>query len=133
MMLRNLTLLQDIELSHDLLWTDEHEWTPVVAAKEYSLTGALLLEYGTRQAGRPISLQPPDNSMAWHTREIADKLRIWASVPGQQFRLTLDDGRVFNVVFRHEEPPALEAEPVRQMATYTADDYWLVKLKFTEV
>ena len=133
MILRNLTLGQDQQLSHDLLWVDEHEWTPVVSAVEYSLTGALLVENATRQAGRPISLQPPDNSMAWHTRSVADLLRTWSTVPGLQFRLTLDDGRGFNVVFRHHEAPALEAEPVRQMATYDADDYWLVKLKFMEI
>ncbi len=77
MILRNLTLIQDIELSHDLLWTDEHEWTPVVASVEYSLTGALLVENAKRQAGRPISLAPPDNSMAWHSRAVTDLLHAW--------------------------------------------------------
>lgn len=133
MNLRHLTLLQDLTLSHDLQWMDEHAWSPVSSSVEYSLTGALLIEHATRQAGRPLTLQAPDASMAWHTRATADLLRTWAATPGQQFLLTLDDGRSFNVVFRHHEAPALEASPVRGMASYDADDYWQIKLKLMEI
>lgn len=133
MILRNLTTLQDLTLSHDLLWIDEHAWSPVVSNSEYSLTGALLIENATRQAGRPISLQAPDAEMAWHPRSTVDLLRTWASVPGQQFLLTLDDARSFNVVFRHHEPPALEAKPVRNMTSFEADDDWQMTLKFMEI
>ncbi|MFZ6655667.1 hypothetical protein [Undibacterium sp. TJN19] len=133
MILRNIRLAQSLTLSHDLQWIDEHLWSPVVSNAEYTLGGALLIESATRLAGRPISLQPPDAEMAWHTRATADLLRSWATVPGEQFILSLDDGRIFTVVFRHHEPPALEADPVRKMATYDADDYWLIKLKFMEI
>ncbi|NDP58000.1 MAG: hypothetical protein GZ090_01395 [Oxalobacteraceae bacterium] len=133
MILQNLTTLASLTLSHDLLWSDEHGWSPVVASAEYTLTGALLIESAARQAGRPITLKAPDDSMAWHTRAIVDALLAWAGVPGQQFLLTLDDARSFTVVFRHHDAPALESKPVRGFASFDADDYWQVTLKFMEI
>lgn len=133
MILRHLTLLQNIALSHDLLWVDEHSWSPAIANVEYSLTGALIVESATRLAGRHITLQAPDAEMAWHTRSTVDLLRSWCATPGQQFLLTLDDMRSFTVMFRHHEVPAMESTPVSGFATYDADDYWQVTLKFMEV
>lgn len=133
MILKHLGTAQQLTLHHDLLWTDEHNWSPVVQTAEYSLTGALLLESAARQAGRPISLAPPDDTMAWHTRAITDTLLGWAAEAGQQFQLTLDDGRDFTVVFRHHDGAAIDAKPVRGFPTWDADDWWLVSLKFMEV
>lgn len=133
MNLQHLTSLESLTLSHDLLWTDEHAWSPVVQEAEYTLTGALLIETATRQAGRPITLEPPDDSMAWHMRSIVDTLRAWAAEPGQQFLLTLDDGRSFTVIFRHQDAPAIESTPVRGFPTFDADDWWRVSLKFMEI
>lgn len=133
MILKNLTTNEGLTLSHDMRWTDEHSWSPVSSAKEYSLTGTLIIDNAVRQAGRPITLQPPSAEMAWITRAIVEKLRMWAAIPGLQLQLTLDDERVFNVVFRHDEPPALEATPVTQMASYDMDSWWVVNLKMMEI
>ncbi len=133
MILKNLANQQSLTLHHDLMWIDEHAWNPVVSATEYTLSGALVVEYATKQTGRPISLQAPDQTMAWLPRSTVDTLRTWSTVPGTLFELSLDDGRKFNVVFRHHEQPVLEASPVRDMATYDADDDWQVKLKFMEI
>ena len=133
MILTHLTLAQSLTLSHDLLWTDEHAWSPAVASVAYTLTGALLVETAVRQKGRPITLSAADASMAWHTRAVVDQLAVWAATPGQQFFLTLDDARNFNVVFRLQETSPMEAKPVRGFPSYDADDYWQVTLKFMEV
>jgi hypothetical protein len=133
MILRHLTLAQDLALSHDLLWTDEHAWSAVTATSAYSLTGALIIDTATRQAGRPITLSAPDAGMAWHPRSTVDTLHAWSNTPGQQFLLTLDDARTYNVVFRHSENSPIESKPVRGFPTYDADDYWQVTLKFMEI
>lgn len=56
MELKNLNDGAVIRLPDDLLWVDEHAWTPGVASVSYLLTGALLVESAIRQAGRPITL-----------------------------------------------------------------------------
>lgn len=133
MILRHLTLLQDLMLSHDLQWVDEHNWSPAVGHVEYSVTGALIVESALRLAGRPITLHAPDMTMAWHTRTVVDTLALWCKTPGQEFLLTLDDGRSFTVLFRHHDAPAMESKPVRGFASYDPDDYWQVSLKFMEI
>lgn len=133
MILKNLTTNQSLTLSHDMRWMDEHSWSPVSAAKEYTLTGALIIDNSVRQAGRPITLQPPSAEMAWITRANVEILRAWAAIPGLQLQLTLDDGRIFNVIFRHDDPPALEATPVTQMASYDENSWWVANLKMMEI
>ena len=67
MQLKNLSNEVALPLPDDLLWSDEHAWTPAVATVSYLITGALLIQSATRQAGRPITLVgAPD--MAWVTR-----------------------------------------------------------------
>ncbi len=87
MELRQLSSGQTLTLPDDLLWADEHAWTPAVASTTYLITGALLVQSATRQAGRPITLVGPSD-MAWVTRATVAALHAWAALP-----LTLDEGR----------------------------------------
>jgi len=133
MILKNLTSNIQLTLSHDLHWIDEHAWSPVTSNSEYSITGSLILESAVKQTGRSISLESPDNEIAWHTRYEVDTLRAWAAIPGLQMSLTLDDGRQFNVVFRHHEPPAFDATPILGTTTFAQSDPWQFKLKLMEI
>lgn len=133
MRLTHLGLSESLTLSHDLLWVDEHGWVPVISNVTYSLTGALIVESGSRQGGRPITLSPPNANMAWHTRATVDTLHAWAGAPGQQFELELDDGRTFNVMFRHQEASPIDSKPVVGFPAYQAGDPWQVTLKLMEV
>ena len=56
MQLKNLATGVALPLPDDLLWSDEHAWSPAVASTSYLITGALLIQSATRQAGRPITL-----------------------------------------------------------------------------
>src|SRR5512139_3887995 len=115
MQLKNLTDGVVLALPDDLLWTDEHAWSPVVSTISYLLNGALLVQSATRQAGRPITLVGAAD-MAWVTRAVVNLLYSWAAVPlsadSGRFELTLTDTRVFTVAFRHADT-CVEAEPVK--------------------
>ena len=80
MQLKNLADGAALALPDDLLWSDEHAWTPAVASVSYLLTGALLVQSATRQAGRPITLTGALD-MAWVTRAVITTLHAWAAVP----------------------------------------------------
>lgn len=127
---------QSIQLPNDLLWVDELDWTPTVSAETYSLTGALLYEVASKQAGRPITLeQPQDDGLAWVTRATVESLRTWASVPGREMTLVLEypsDTRSFPVVFRHHDT-AIEAKPVKGFPEHSQDDWFSVTLRLLEV
>jgi hypothetical protein len=135
MQLKNLSDEAVLLLPDDLLWSDEHAWTPAVASTSYLITGALLIQSATRQAGRPITLVgAPD--MAWVTRATVDQLRAWAASPVSDitghFTLTFTDGRAFTVAFRHMET-AIEAEPVLGIPARTSTDFYRLTLRFLEL
>ncbi len=135
MQLKNLSDEVALLLPDDLLWTDEHAWTPAVASTSYLITGALLIQSATRQAGRPITLFCAAN-MAWVTRATVEQLRAWASIPvgatTGRFALPLADGRSFPVAFRHVEMP-IEPEPVLGFSARADTDFYRLTLKFLEL
>ena len=135
MQLTNLADGAAIALPDDLLWSDEHAWTPAVASVSYLLTGALLVQSATRQAGRPITLTGPID-MAWVTRAVITTLHTWAAVPldtdSGRFELTLADERVFTVAFRHADT-AIEAEPVLGFPARSDADFYRLTLRFLEI
>lgn len=121
-----------LELPYDLQWTDEFDWHPVQQATEYSTTGALIIDVGMRQAGRPITLEG-DDSTAWMRRSVCDQLRAWAALPGEVFALQLRGvGRA--VVFDHARG-AFEARALIGLAdeAISPDMYYLPRLRFLEV
>jgi len=102
-----------------------------VASTSYLLTGALLVQSATRQAGRPITLVGAVD-MAWVTRAVVSTLHDWAAAPlspaAGRFELTLADGRVFPVAFRHADT-ALEAEPVAGFPARSDTDFYRLTVR----
>lgn len=135
MQLKSLADGAVLTLPDDLLWSDEHAWTPTVASVSYLLTGALLVQSATRQAGRPITLTGALD-MAWVTRSVITTLYDWAAAPlgasTGRFELTLADARVFLVAFRHSET-AIEAEPVLGFPARSPEDKYRLTLRLFEV
>lgn len=135
MQLKNLADEVALLLPDDLLWTDEHSWSPTVASSSYLITGALLIQSATRLAGRPITLVgAPD--MAWVTRATVEQLRLWAALAltdsTGRFLLSLADGRAFTVAFRHTET-VIDAEPVLGFPARADTDFYRLTLRFLEL
>jgi hypothetical protein len=123
-------LLGSVALPADMVWTDEFNWPTVIRSTEYSLSGALIVDAGQRQAGRPITLAGAADG-GWVSRATVDALRVLAcELPGV-FVLALADGRSFNVTFSPDE--ALSAEPVVAFSDPGADTWYVVTVKLIEV
>ena len=130
--LTNNTTDVEIELDPDLLWTNQYQWSPILQAEEYSLTGALILQQGERTAGRPIDLEPPDDGAAWMPLSMLKTLSDWAKIPGLE--LTLDvRGEIMTVVFRHQDQPAVSGRPVVDFSDPADSDFFLITLRFQEI
>ena len=135
MQLKNLATGVALLLPDDLLWADEHAWSPAVTAVSYLLTGALLVQSATKQAGRPITLVGPSD-MAWVTRATMATLHTWAAAPlaatSGRFELTLRDARVFTVAFRHADT-AIDAEPVLGFPAQSDTDFYRITLRLMQL
>lgn len=129
MQLTDATTGQSVSIPDGLIWTDEFEWSPVETNQSYSLTGALIIEQGTKQTGRPISLSC-DDDMNWASRSVVETLRSWSSTAGR--RMTLDIGGVSHpVMFASGNP--ITAKPVKNLPSFDSGDYFHLSLKLIEV
>lgn len=119
-----------VTLPDDILWSDEFAWHPVEQRVDQTITGALIVQAATRQAGRPITLQSGQN-FAWLTRAQLDTLKTWAAVAGKTLTLNIR-GVARSVMFRHNDG-AIEAEMVMYHAAPTASDYYVCVVRFLEI
>lgn len=122
-----------IALNAGCVWTDEFDWSPVEATKEYGLTGALIIDQAVRQNGRPITLAASEEK-GWKdmTRTVVAQLYALTAETGQTYSLTLADGRTFDVIFRPGEEP-ITARPLRDRENPPADWPYIITLRLTEV
>ena len=131
-----ITLEKDgtvIDLSPDLLWSDEFSWSRVSQGTERSIDGALLIDVWARSsAGRPITLTGTERH-AWMYRSEVKALRSWLALEGQVFTLTIN-GEPFTVLFDHGTDEVSRAFVVSPLVDYSdPQDYHLycnVTLRF---
>lgn len=125
--------LDGLSLPAGMIWQDEFDWSPALSSLEYSLTGALVIDGGTRQSGRPITLAASDDR-GWSgmTRDKLLALRSKAAVAGATYALLLADGRTFNVAFRPGEEP-ITARQVWDREVPPADWPYIVTLRLIEI
>jgi hypothetical protein len=119
-----------VALSDDFDFPNEFTWEPIRQTKTYSVTGALLVEVGTRQTGRLITLQGSD-TYAWVTRAQLGDLREMAANPAVNMTL-LFRGVTYTVRFDYESG-AIEARPVADFRDPQPTDYFVVTLRFYEI
>ncbi|MFN3415887.1 MAG: hypothetical protein ACK4ZD_06175 [Caldimonas sp.] len=122
---------QTLALPDTLAWIDEFTWSPVVQTTEHTVTGALVVDAGVRQAGRQITLEG-DADTVWATRALVAELQAWASVPGQTYVLTLR-GQQRSVIFDHERGGISATEPVAFFSDPAPTDFVGLSLRFIEV
>jgi hypothetical protein len=121
-----------LDLGDRLVWSDEYSWHPVKQSTSPSTTGALLVDVGVLQAGRPIT-QEGAQSNAWITRATCDTLKAWAAIPAAEMVLVLR-GTPHTVIFDHERT-GFEAQALWRLADgeHTAQEVFLPTLRFLEV
>ena len=118
-----------VELPGDLFWTDRYSWRSVTSSAEYTLTGALVVEYDQRQAGRPITLEG-DTTRAWMGRATADTLQAWANTPAAVMQLDWH-GETHTVEWRHSDG-ALDVRAVRELLPHDSEDRVIATLRLME-
>lgn len=120
-----------VELPDDLLRTDEHAYSPVRQSVSNTLTGALWIDTSTAQGGEPITLS--GGATYGHIpRSLFAQLRALADVGGKIYTLTYRSVS-YQVVWRHEEPPALDARDLIDYSDPQPTDLVVPVLKFTRV
>ncbi|WP_432745764.1 hypothetical protein ABXJ76_07805 [Methylobacter sp. G7] len=122
--------LDAITLPEDLIWTDEFDWSPRQQKETYTLTGALVVELGIKQKGRSITLVGGEQA-AWIERSVL--MSLYAKLDSASvMTLTLNDARVFSVVFSADSRP-IEAALIIDYSTPASTDWYSLTLKLMQV
>lgn len=116
-----------IDIGDNLHWRDEYQWAPVAAATERTLSGALVVEEAALTKGRPITL-----AGAWLPRTTVDALRALEAQVATPLSLVLPDARTFSVLWRRDDGPAVEAQPLFAEAAPGAGALYEVTLRLME-
>ena len=122
--------LGTVEIPEDVWWSDEFEWSAVELSTERSLTGALIIHQGIKQAGRTITLISNQHG-GWVSRATVLALQAQRDQADEQFALDLADGREFVVM--HDQTRPFEAIPVRPAADLTLASPYRITLPLIEV
>ena len=120
-----------VDLPDDLLWTDQHSWSPIVQNVTTSISGAALVDVGAKIAQRPITLAG-DEGHAWIPYATVAQLKTWAAIAGCQMTLNIR-GTNYSVLFRHHDAPAVDLAPIVDYAAPDNQDWFAGQLKFMEV
>lgn len=122
-----------VDLDPDLFWADEYLWQAVEQQVTRTITGALVIQQGVKVAGRPITLQPEDDSSAWMPRATVDQLYAWANTPLLTLTLVGLRGASRSVMFRQQDGAATEGLPVVHYSDVDGGDNYRVTLRLMEV
>lgn len=129
--------LGTVVLPDDLQWIDEFGWLPTAQQVEIAADGALIIEESAQLAGRPITLEgrmDGNTGFALVTRATVAALRALAAAPvAAPLVLQLEDGRVFDVRFRHGDGVAVEAKPMKHVAPHEDTDLYSLTLRLMQV
>lgn len=114
----------------DLVWTDEHEYSPLAADARWSIDGALIVDEALRSTGRPITLQGGED-FGVITRATLDQLEAWRALPAQPF--TLSYRGVAHAVLMDHARGAVSARPYVERTSYLPGDFYIPTLRFLKV
>ncbi len=132
MTLDSVDLAADPTLGGEQLeWTDEWDWTPIAQEQERSLSGALLVQQGSKLYGRPITLK--SNGGAWFPLSLVRSLEVLRDIPGKVMPLALPDGRTFTVIFDHSNGAPLKATPLFRQVNPGGDHLYELELSLLTV
>jgi len=113
------------------LWADRNSWSPVQQSAERVLGGREVTEYAPLIAGQPITLAS-DPDRGWMTWALFVQLQALAAIPGAVYSLVVESA-TYPVMFRHEDPPALDWSPLIRRLAPADDDLGQVTIKLKTV
>lgn len=102
-----MILLAGIQLPNELTWSDRYAWSPIAQQVKTTLGGLTIPYSGRLLNGRPITLVAEDN-MGWISESIKNDLELLAEDMNGPMPLIIHSFFSGNVIFRHNDPPALD-------------------------
>lgn len=119
--------LDGVTLSGSLQWTDRHAYNMAEQERKVTLGGKSVFYAKQLIGGRNITLVASEDT-GWITKDMLDALIVRAQTPGLVYTLNFH-GESHDVMFRHEDSPALEFVPLQPRAQQLNTDVYVGTIK----
>lgn len=119
------------EPNSDMLWQERYSFQKVAQAMERTLGGRLIVFSGGLIEGMPITLQS-EESYGWMKRSVLDQIIELSETVSGEYTLSYG-GRLYNIMFRHADAPAIDMQPLNPRQTPDADDFFIGQIKLITV
>lgn len=116
-----------VSINPSMEWTDQFSSQVVEQTTRRTLTGKLVIYSASLQKGQKVTLVSTEE-YGWLTRAQADALLALAEIPGVIYSM-VRNGETYNVVFRHDEPPAIDLRPLIPRMSMESTDYLVGTIK----
>lgn len=127
--------LDSVTLNPDMVWEEKFSSQSVAQSRLRTLGGGLILFAGALNKGEQITLSSREFNgvlIGMLKKSVVDDVLDLAAVPGAQYVLTYN-GVSVNVVFRHDDPPAVLMTPLLAKISYSANDLMRGQIKLLTV
>jgi hypothetical protein len=114
-----------------MVWSDRDTVQKVRQQRLFTLGGNQLVYSGAITSGINITLEASTDT-GWLTGDQVADVRALAEVPGATYALDYH-GQTFTVIFRHDDPPAFEAQALVFRPNQEDTDYYTAVIKLVTV
>jgi hypothetical protein len=123
--------LGGVTIPSSIVWSDRISAPPVSQTVKRTLGGKAVVTYAPQIKAQPITLSSLEDQ-GCVTLDIAEQLYALSEVPGGIYTLTIGS-ETFQVMFRHDDPPAFSAAPIIARSVPLAGDLFQVTVKLITV
>ena len=124
--------LGGLDLNPSMNWSDRFQSYQVAQTVSRTVGGRSVVFSSPLQAGRKITLESTQEQ-GWLTLAMVEDLMVMSSITGSSFLFECGDEtgtpEAINVIFRHNEPPALEISPIINRPVHETTDMFFGKIK----
>ena len=128
--------LGGVSLNPSMNWSDRFQSYQVAQSVNRTVGGRAIIFATPLRAGRKITLESTQDS-GWIDKTTVDILMGMAAIVGATFLLEVGDDtatlETYNVIFRHNEPPALDINPHVPRPAHEATDTLFGKIKLLTI
>jgi len=124
-------VLGGVTLNPNMVWVDRFISQKVGQSLKRTLGGRPVIYSGAVGFGISITLEATED-YGWLPKSDVDQLVTFAEGVGSIFTLTFNAVN-YDVVFRHNEPPALDFRPFVPRVAHVATDYFIGQIKLVTV
>lgn len=123
--------LGGVTLSPHMVWVDRDAAFGVQQTRLRTLGGKQVVYTQALSKGQEITLEAQSDT-GWLTKAQVDAMLGLAQTPGAIYVFDYD-GTTYNVIFRHDDPPAVDFTPIVYRNNQEATDYFTGVLKLVTV